>query len=142
MQLRTHRLAYDVDARDHVEPSGAFVWQAIADEAHYLKSRDAQRSKLVLPLLSSARRTILLTGTPALNRPVELFTLLNTLCPRVPEFASYKIFTERYCGAHVKFFGRMRRLDVSGCTHADELVRASPTSSPVQACAVCVGMRL
>ena len=95
---------------------------AIADEAHYLKSKDAMRSQMVLPLLAAARRCILLTGTPALNRPVELFTLLNVLCPRVPQFATYKAFTERYCDAQVRFVGRgARRLDVSGCSHAQEL---------------------
>ena len=93
----------------------------IADEAHYLKSKDAQRSQLVLPLLAGSRRTILLTGTPALNRPVELYTLLHALCPRVSQFATYKAFTERFCGAHLRVFGRTRHLDVSGCTNAPEL---------------------
>jgi len=94
---------------------------AIADEAHYLKSKDSQRAQLVLPLLAAARRIMLLTGTPALNRPVELYTLCHTLCPRVPQFATYKAFTERFCGAHVRFVGRVRHLDVSGCTNAPEL---------------------
>eukprot|EP00900_Chrysochromulina_parva_P004176 jgi/Chrpa1/1375/Chrysochromulina_OHIO_Genome00013610-RA len=94
---------------------------AIADEAHYLKSKDSQRAQLVLPLLAVARRIMLLTGTPALNRPVELYTLCHTLCPRVPQFATYKAFTERFCGAHVRFVGRVRHLDVSGCTNAPEL---------------------
>ena len=40
---------------------------AIADEAHYLKSKDAQRSKLLLPVLAAARRCVVLTGAPALN---------------------------------------------------------------------------
>ena len=94
---------------------------AIADEAHYLKSKDSQRAQLVLPLLAAARRIMLLTGTPALNRPVELYTLCHTLCPRVPQFATYKAFTERFCGAHLRFVGRVRHLDVSGCTNAPEL---------------------
>ena len=95
---------------------------AIADEAHYLKSKDAQRTQLVLPVLAAARRCILLTGTPALNRPVELFTLLHTLQPHTPQWTSYKAFTERYCAAHLRFVGRgARRLDVSGCSNAGEL---------------------
>jgi SWI/SNF-related matrix-associated actin-dependent regulator 1 of chromatin subfamily A len=61
---------------------------AIADEAHYLKSKDAQRSKLLLPVLQAASRCILLTGTPALSRPVELFTLVSTVRPRAPPWAS------------------------------------------------------
>ena len=40
---------------------------AIADEAHYLKSKDAQRSKLLLPVLAAARRCVVLTGAPALD---------------------------------------------------------------------------
>ena len=95
---------------------------AIADEAHYLKSKDAQRSLLVLPILSQARRCVLCTGTPALNRPVELFTLLHALRPCVAEWSTYKKYVDRYCNAHLRFVGRgARRLDVSGCSNADEL---------------------
>lgn len=80
------------------------------------------RSQLVLPILSAARRCVLCTGTPALNRPVELFTLLNTLRPDVPEFKTYKTFVDRYCAAHLRFGYRgARRLDVSGCSNAEEL---------------------
>ena len=94
---------------------------AIADEAHYLKSKDAQRSKLLLPVLKAARRCIVLTGTPALSRPVELFTLLQCVCPAQPAWRTYKAFTERFCDAKLKFFGRARRLDVSGSSHEAEL---------------------
>ena len=34
----------------------------------------AQRTKQTVPLLEAARRAVLLTGTPALSRPKELFT--------------------------------------------------------------------
>lgn len=61
----------------------------IADEAHYLKSKDAQRTTLVLPVIAAANRRIMLTGTPALSRPVELFTLLSTVRPAAPEWATY-----------------------------------------------------
>ena len=37
---------------------------AICDEAHYLKSKDAVRTKLLLPALAAARRCFMLTGTP------------------------------------------------------------------------------
>lgn len=44
----------------------------VADESHYLKSRNAARTKILVPLIQSAKRAILLTGTPALGRPEEV----------------------------------------------------------------------
>ena len=46
----------------------------VADESHFLKDRKTKRTAAVTPLLRDARRAICLTGTPALNRPIELFT--------------------------------------------------------------------
>ena len=46
-----------------------------------LKNREAQRTKAVLPLLQRARRALLLSGTPALSRPSELYTQLAALDP-------------------------------------------------------------
>ena len=94
---------------------------AIADEAHYLKSKDAQRTKLVMPMLTAAKRCIVLTGTPALNRPVELFTLLQCIAPKQPQWRTYTGYTERYCAAKMVFFGRQRRLDVKGSSNEAEL---------------------
>lgn len=44
----------------------------VVDESHYLKSRNAARTKILVPLIQSANRAILLTGTPALGRPEEV----------------------------------------------------------------------
>jgi SNF2 family DNA or RNA helicase len=46
----------------------------IADESHYLKEKNSQRTQLALQLLQNAKRLLLLSGTPALARPVELWT--------------------------------------------------------------------
>ena len=95
----------------------------IADEAHYLKNKDAVRTQLVLPVLARARRCILCTGTPALSRPVELYPLLCTLRPDVPQFGGgYTRFVERYCAAQrIPLRGGASRFDVSGCSNAVEL---------------------
>ena len=67
----------------------------IVDEAHYLKARDSQRSKHLVPFLECAKRVVLMSGTPVLARPVEVYNLLRILrpdiCPSFSEFAS------RYC---------------------------------------------
>lgn len=49
----------------------------IVDESHYMKSRNAARSKILLPIIQKAKRAILLTGTPALGRPEEVLKSLN-----------------------------------------------------------------
>jgi hypothetical protein len=46
----------------------------ICDESHFLKDSKAQRTKAVIPLLKNATRALCLTGTPALSRPVEIFS--------------------------------------------------------------------
>jgi superfamily II DNA or RNA helicase len=49
----------------------------IIDEAHYIKEPTAQRTQRAFELAARAGRRILLTATPMLNRPGELFTLLK-----------------------------------------------------------------
>ncbi len=87
----------------------------IADESHYLKSGTAKRSQTVTPIITRAKRALLLSGTPALSRPVELFPQINSLIPTL--FPNYNEFTERYCNAHMGRFG----YDVSGASHLTEL---------------------
>lgn len=48
----------------------------VIDESHYMKSRNAMRSNILLPIVQKATRAILLTGTPALGRPEEVFSIL------------------------------------------------------------------
>lgn len=67
----------------------------ICDECHYLKNGKAQRTKALLPLLKSARRAILLSGTPALSRPSEVFWQLHALDPN--QWADATDFHKRYC---------------------------------------------
>ncbi|KAG9459981.1 hypothetical protein H6P81_004489 [Aristolochia fimbriata] len=45
----------------------------IADESHFLKNPQAKRTNASLPVLKKAQYVLLLTGTPALSHPIELF---------------------------------------------------------------------
>src|SRR5690606_17502309 len=65
----------------------------VLDEAHKIKNRMAQQTKAVNKI--KADRIFLLTGTPMLNRPDELWSLLHRLYP--DKFRSYWRFVERYC---------------------------------------------
>lgn len=91
----------------------------VVDESHYLKSRTAARSKILVPLIQRARRAVLLTGTPALGRPEELFMQIDALYPK--RFGSWSDYAKKYCNAHFRYFGRQRQWDSRGASNLDEL---------------------
>lgn len=72
----------------------------IADESHYIKNNSAKRTTAIVPILKQAKRVILLSGTPALSRPEEVYTQLDALCPKLfPAKSGFKEFATRYCAA-------------------------------------------
>jgi len=87
----------------------------ILDEGQKIKSFAAARTKATHRL--RGRRRLILTGTPILNRPVELFSLLNWLDPIT--WPSFWSFTMRYCAAWDAPWGR----DTSGASNMPELNR-------------------
>uniref|UniRef100_A0A8C0HGC3 Zinc finger RANBP2-type containing 3 n=1 Tax=Chelonoidis abingdonii TaxID=106734 RepID=A0A8C0HGC3_CHEAB len=91
----------------------------VVDESHYMKSRNATRSKILLPIVQNAARAILLTGTPALGRPEELFMQIEALFPR--RFGTWSEYAKKYCNAHVRFFGKRTLWDCRGASNLDEL---------------------
>ncbi|XP_041118108.1 DNA annealing helicase and endonuclease ZRANB3 [Polyodon spathula] len=91
----------------------------VVDESHYLKSRTAARSKILVPIVQKAARAILLTGTPALGRPEELFMQIDALYPR--RFGTWADYSKKHCNAHVRFFGQRRQWDSRGASNLDEL---------------------
>ena len=82
----------------------------IVDESHYIKDSTAKRTKAALPILKTAKRCFLLTGTPALNRPKEVYTQLAALVPDAK--IKMKDFGERYCvGNRFDRYGGSQNLD-------------------------------
>lgn len=65
----------------------------IADEVHYIKESTSQRTKALLGLRTEIRWA--LSGTPLLNRPIELYPVLWWL--RQPIASSKREFGTRYC---------------------------------------------
>jgi SWI/SNF-related matrix-associated actin-dependent regulator 1 of chromatin subfamily A len=106
----------------------AVQWDAlIVDEAHYLKNAKADRTAVVFGRFNKddpkktinpirARRRLFLTGTPILNRPEELWTLLRSI-DRKGLGADWNTFHVRYCAGRRTRFG----WDTSGASHLDEL---------------------
>uniref|UniRef100_A0A8C9NAR0 Zinc finger RANBP2-type containing 3 n=1 Tax=Serinus canaria TaxID=9135 RepID=A0A8C9NAR0_SERCA len=91
----------------------------VIDESHYMKSRNATRSKILLPIVQKALRAVLLTGTPALGRPEELFMQIEALFPR--RFGTWNEYAKKYCDARVRFFGKRRQWDCRGASNLEEL---------------------
>lgn len=76
------------------------IGTVILDEAHYIKDRKAQRTKDALEVVKDANRVYALTGTPIMNRPIELFTLLQAIKHPLGKYVTH--FAKRYCGGQMK----------------------------------------
>lgn len=110
---------YDILAR-HKNLIHGRKWDLlILDEAQYIKNRKAQRTQLVcgsrhIPVIRAARK-LALTGTPFLNRPIEIFNSLKLLDPN--NYPTIFDFAKRYCDAKMTGFG----WDFSGHSNLEEL---------------------
>ena len=89
----------------------------VADESHYLKDPKAKRTQALAPVLRRALRCVLLSGTPALNRPKDLFPQLDAIKPG--GFGSFSDFARRYCDAKRLPWG----WSFDGGSHLEELHR-------------------
>ena len=87
----------------------------VLDECHYAKSLEARRTRAALGI--KARRRIALSGTPLLNRPIEIYPVLSWLSPQEWPQNRFFDFACRYCGAYHNAFG----WDVSGTSNLPEL---------------------
>ena len=114
--IKYYIISYDLSVRmieKIIEKKFQYI---IADEAHYLKSRTAKRTISLTPILQRAKRVVLLTGTPILAKPMEIFPLLHILRP--DKFKGFKEFGSRYCDPKCLRFGL---IDWSGSSNSREL---------------------
>jgi len=108
------RIVRFVKASTYWLPDDATV---ILDEAHYLKTRTAKRTKAILGekcdgvggLVERAKHVFCLTGTPTPNNPSELWPMLRAVMPHAISDAgkpmSYSKFIHRYCVLRDNGFG-------------------------------------
>ena len=92
---------------------------AILDEAHYIKNPKSKRAKLCRKI--QCRQKIAMTGTPILNRPIELWNILHWLSPKDWPLNSYYKYGIRYCAGYKKHIGAQQVWDFNGASHLDEL---------------------
>lgn len=105
----------------------------IVDEAHSVKNPKAKRTELLLGkpakrahkgkpateavpgLMSRCRRRVFMTGTPIVNRPIEMYPLIDALAPG--QFGSFFEYAKRYCDARQTRWG----WDFTGSSNLEEL---------------------
>jgi SWI/SNF-related matrix-associated actin-dependent regulator 1 of chromatin subfamily A len=84
----------------------------VADEAHAVKNSKAARTKKFRAISKATRRAggcvWLLTGTPLLNRPPELWALLTAAGLEIETFGSWPSFAKLMGGEQVSFRARGR----------------------------------
>lgn len=110
-------LGYET-ATKHAETLAAVAWDLVAfDEAHALKNPKAARTKAALAAKTGyahrARRLVFATGTPILNRPIELWPLVSF----TGAFTNWKDFAVRYCDGRQTRFG----WNVTGASNTENL---------------------
>jgi len=87
----------------------------IIDECHYIKNNSALRTKTCKRLGKRTPHIIGLSGTPFINRPIELYNILKLIDDTV--VGNFFEYAKRYCGAYQGAFG----WDFSGATNTEEL---------------------
>lgn len=116
---------YDI-LKKHRAALRAHEWDMmIVDECHYLKNPKALRTVEVLGKWHSdpaknlpaipAKRKIYLTGTPIVNRPIELFPVLKST--GLPEWRNWQYYVTRYCDGRQTRWG----WEVNGASNLDKL---------------------
>ncbi|KAK1133916.1 hypothetical protein K0M31_011702 [Melipona bicolor] len=86
----------------------------ILDESHALKNVKTARFKAAESITKGARHVVLLSGTPALSKPIELYSQINLI---MPNFMGYQEYGIRYCAGERTSFG----WDFNGSSNTQEL---------------------
>lgn len=89
----------------------------IFDEIQYIKSETAKRSKACEALAEGVPHIIGLSGTPMLNRPIELWFMLKII--KRDLFPNRRLFGLKFCDAKLERWG----YSFNGATRTDELHR-------------------
>lgn len=87
----------------------------ITDECHYYKSNKAKRTKAVKLLCKNVPHFIALSGTPIINRPMEIFNAVKLVNPTL--FTNFWEYAKEYCGAKHNGFG----WDFNGASNTEQL---------------------
>jgi hypothetical protein len=89
-------LSYDTATRLPEVVSRLPYTAMVADESHYIKTHDAQRTLVMLELSQKAPRRIVQSGTPSMGDPRDMWPQLRFLSPAYVSEEFWK-FKQTYC---------------------------------------------
>ena len=110
---------YDILAKQKDALKAVGFQSLVFDESHYVKTSGAQRTKALKEIaqaIPDSGLVLALTGTPVLNRPIELVSQLEIM-DRIDDFGGSWNFRKKYCAAKHNGYG----WDFKGSSNADEL---------------------
>lgn len=74
----------------------------IGDESHFIKGKST-RAKAFILFSRRCEHVILLTGTPIMNKPIELWNQLLAINAPITRAMTKTKYSQRYCGGKLKF---------------------------------------
>ena len=118
---------YDILAKWRSAIDGREWDLLVVDEVHYAKNQKAQRTRALFGFEDrrdpsknqapiQAKRRLLLTGTPIVNRPIELWPVVQACDPQGLG-RSFFSYAQRYCAAYNDGYG----WNFSGASNLEEL---------------------
>lgn len=127
---------YDILTANIDTVEGIGLRLLVLDESHKIKNPDAKRTKAYIRLATGEvderlpggryltkkvgngiESVVLISGTPMVNRPRELWTAVRSVGNWVPTFSTWSKFAFRYCNPRNNGHG----WDFNGVSNADEL---------------------
>jgi len=98
----------------------------VCDESHYLKTKEAQRTRAATKISKSINDGLILclTGTPVTNRPMEYASQLSII-GRINELGGEWGFYRRYCAAFKDKFGHWILTGSSNLEELNDKLRSS-----------------
>jgi SWI/SNF-related matrix-associated actin-dependent regulator 1 of chromatin subfamily A len=96
-----------------------FPWRYIVlDESQYLKNWKAKRTQQVRSLARGASHLRLLSGTPAANEPIDLYTQLDILNPW--KWGKYGDFAKYFCNVEGNEYSEVAKVWGNNPEHLEE----------------------
>ena len=91
----------------------------VLDEHHLVKTRNANRTKVITKIAANADKLVCLSGTPMPNRPNELFNVLKMIDGA--NWFSFVKYALRYCAGNYQYFYKKKILRADGASNLEEL---------------------
>lgn len=116
-------ISFDLLKGQNLDAEGVIV-----DESHYIKGKNSRskktgkptRAKAVIELTKEKKYVVLLSGSPIMNRPIELWNQLEAIDHPLTHNKKTD-YSVRYCRGHLKRMGRRFFWWDGGASNLDEL---------------------